>query len=152
MKRGLAAAALLGGALLWPVPDALRAQSNPVKDTGEFSTVEYFDPPNELQISSRLSGAEAIPVSQDVTIIKHMKLETFETNGTAKYVIVAPECLYDQNKGVANSAGPLEVRPAGHQWELDGVGFLWRQDDSFLIISNQVQTDIKNGSNLKAAR
>jgi hypothetical protein len=149
MKRVSATTALLGCALFWPAPTSARAQENPVKKASDFSTVEYFDPPHQMQISSRLSGAEARPVSEDLTLIIQMKLETFGTNGLPKYVVEAPKCVYNRNKGVANSAGPLKVRSADGQVELTGVGFLWRQDDSFLNISNQVHTVIKAAGNLK---
>lgn len=142
MKRGSAWLALIACALLCPVPTGLRGQDNPVKSASDFSSVEYFDPPHELQISSRLSGSEAVPLTQDTAIIKNMKLETFDTNGVLQYVVEAPECLYDQNKGVASSSGHLKVRQANGQRELAGDGFLWRQSDEFLYISNRQRTVI----------
>jgi len=142
---------LLAGALLCLVSTGLRGQDSPVKNASDFSSVEYFDPPHELQISSRLSGSEAVPLTQDTAIIKNMRLETFATNGVLQYVVEAPECLYDQNSGIATSAGHLKVRQADGQRELEGDGFLWRQADEFLYISNRLHTviNITPGMNLQ---
>jgi len=125
-------------------------QNNPVRHASDYTSVEYFDPPNGMQISSRITGAEAIPLPGNrLIMLKQFKLETFAANGAPESIVEAPECVYDQFNGTANSAGPLKIRQADGQVELDGVGFLWRQDDEFLTISNQVSTIIKTGPNLK---
>jgi hypothetical protein len=148
MKWGWVAA-LLGGALLWPGSGRAQTQDNSVKGASGFSSVDYFDPPNQMQISSRFSGIEGHPLSEDLFLVKQMKLETFDTNGAPRYIIEAPECVYDHTRGLASSAGPLDVRQADGEVELTGVGFLWREDDKFLTVSNQVLTQIKAGPRSK---
>ncbi len=139
----LALALLPGGGATW-----MRGADMPVKNASDFSSVEYYDPPNQMQIKSRLAGAQAVPQADGRVLIQQLKLEIFETNGRPKYVVEAPECLYDQIKGTANSAGRMEVRQADGQFRLTGVGFEWRQEDEFLILTNQVETDILTGTNL----
>jgi hypothetical protein len=114
----------------------------------DFTSVEYFDVPNEKQMKTRLSGTDALPLPDNngSVRIKNLKLETFNTNGTPGLIIEAPACVYDTVNNVANSAGPLQVRSADGRFRLNGVGFLWRQDDSYLGVSNQVDTVIKSGS------
>jgi hypothetical protein len=143
MKPGSAATALLACALLCPSPATpARAADTPVERANDFTSEDYFDPPHELQIKSRLSGAEAQPVSPGVSRIKQMKLETFAPDGTPNYIVEAPECVFDENQGTASSPGHLTVRQANGQRQLQGDGFLWRQADGFLCISNRQRTDI----------
>jgi hypothetical protein len=145
----LAGVALAGGALFLAGPGGARAEDSPVKNASDFSSVEYYDPPNQMQIKSRLAGAEAIPQPDGRVLVRQLKLETFATNGQPEYVVEAPECLYDQFKNTANSAGPLVVRQADGKVRLDGVGFWWQGSDEFLTVSNQVSTEIETGPNLK---
>jgi len=146
--------ALAGGALFLAGMGRVLAEDSPMKDSpvknaSDFSSVEYYDPPNQMQIKSRLAGAEAIPQPDGLVLVRQLKLETFATNGQPQYVVEAPECLYDQFKNTANSAGPLVVRQADGKVRLDGVGFWWQGNADFLTISNQVVTQIETGPNLK---
>ena len=61
----------------------------------------------------------------------------------------APECIYDTSRGMANSAGHLQLRSGDGKVRTEGDGFLWRQDDSFLTISNNVRTAIENSPAIK---
>jgi hypothetical protein len=145
----LAGLVLTGGALYQAGPGKVRAEDSPVKNASDFSSVEYYDPPNQMQIKSRLAGAEAIPQPDGRVLIRQLKLETFGTNGQPEYVVEAPECLYDQFKNTANSAGPLVVRQADGRVRLEGVGFGWLGNDDLLVISNQVRTEIETGPKIK---
>jgi hypothetical protein len=150
LNRPAARAVLTGCALLGLVAAGVRAQDIPVQQANDYTSVEYFDPPNAMQISSRLSGAEARPLPGNrLVAFKGFKLETFATNGAAEYIVQAPECVYNQIDGTACSAGHLTIRQADGQVTLAGDGFLWRQDDKFLTISNQVHTTINSGPDLK---
>ncbi len=111
----------------------------------DFSFVDYYPAPNQTQIQSRLSGAEASPVPGGLLEIKQCKLELFSTNGQPQASANAPECTYDMNAGVARSAGPLFLQNGDGTIRVQGVGFLWRRADSFLIISNEQKTVIENG-------
>ena len=55
----------------------------------------------------------------------------------------APECVYDTLNGVANSPGHLQLRTGDGNFRVEGDGFLWRQDDALLTISNHVHTVIE---------
>jgi len=145
----LAGLALAGGALFLAGPARVRAQDTAVKNASDFSSVEYYDPPNQMQIKSRLAGAEAIPQPDGRVLVRQLKLETYATNGLAQYVVEAPECLYDQFKNTANSAGPLAVHQADGKVRLNGVGFWWQGNDQVLTITNQLRTEIETGANLK---
>jgi hypothetical protein len=117
---------------------------------GGFTSVEYFEQPNQTRMKSRLSGAEAQPLPGGLLVIKQLKLMTFGLNGDTNVIVTAPECVYDTQHNSANSAGHLQLQSGDGKIRTDGDGFLWRQDDSFLTISNHVHTVIESGPELNA--
>ncbi|HUZ07289.1 MAG TPA: hypothetical protein VMV89_07350 [Candidatus Paceibacterota bacterium] len=127
----------------WFAAAVVRAQQAAAGHASDFSSVAYFDPPNEKQMKSRLSGAEASPEAGGLLEIKQLKLEKFGTNGVTEAVVEAPECVYDMQNGVASSAGHLQLRTGDGNLQIEGDGFLWRQKNQWLTISNHVQTVIK---------
>ncbi len=122
-----------------------RAQSNVVTHANDFTSVEYYPPPNQQQMKSRLSGTEAQPLAGGLLAIKQLKLEMFKPDGQPEIVVSAPDCVYNQLDGTASSPDRLEVQTGDGKIRIEGRGFLWRQNDSFLTISNQVRTVIKTG-------
>ena len=126
-----------------------RAQQNASGHASDFTSVEYYEPPHHQQVKSRLSGAEAAPQPGGLLVIKQLKVETFDLNGKPEVVVDAPECVYDTLKGVATSPGQLQVRTGDGRFRVEGEGFLWRQSDSFLTISNRVRTVIEVSSEKK---
>jgi hypothetical protein len=122
------------------------AQTNLVGHASNFTSVEYYPAPNQQQIKSRLSGAEAQPLPGGLLAIKQLKLETFAPDGKSEIVVNAPECLYDQLGGTASSAGRLQVQYQEGKIRVEGEGFLWRQSDSSLTISNRISTVLEFGS------
>jgi len=122
-----------------------QAQQTP----GGFTLEKYYEAPNQTQMKSRLSGAEGHPLTGRLFAIKQLKLEIFNTNGSPQAVVQAPDCIYDMQNGMANSAGHLLLQSGDGKISTEGDGFLWRQDDSFLTISNHVHTVIKTGPEAK---
>ena len=145
LARMMAAAGV--GLLLTAAP-GLRAQQNIVNRASNFTTIEYYGGTNQLQMKSRLSGAEALPQPGGLLIIKQLKLETFYPNGGPEIVVTAPECLYDPMGGTASSAGPLQVQTGDGKFRIEGEGFLWRQTNSFLTISNHVHSAGESGATI----
>jgi hypothetical protein len=127
----------------------VRAQQATTGQANDFTSVEYFEPPHQTLMKSRLSGAEAQPEAGGLLVIKQLKLETFDTNGVLEMVVKAPECVYDYVRGVASSPGHLRLETADASSHVEGDGFLWRQTNSFLTISNDVQTVIEAGPKKK---
>ena len=113
--------------------------------TRNFSSVEYYTAPNQARVKMRLSGTEGQPLPGGILLIKQLKLETFNTNGSPQAVVEAPECVYDTMHDTVNSAGHLQLRSGDGKIRTEGDGFLWRQDDSFLTISNHHHTMIESG-------
>ncbi|HTY88589.1 MAG TPA: hypothetical protein VMB80_14070 [Candidatus Acidoferrum sp.] len=143
MKRlGLAA----GAAWLAALASGLRAQQG--GHATDFTTTDYYEPPRQQQIKSIVSGAEALPQSGGVLIIKQLKLQTFEPDGKTQIIVTAPECIYDTVGATARSAGRLQLQNGDGTFWVEGEGFLWRQTNNFLTISNQVRTRIVGAANL----
>jgi hypothetical protein len=139
---GLAA----GAALLLAAAPGVRAQQT--GQATDFTTTEYYEPPNQQQIKSILSGTNALYQPGRPLLIKQLEIQTFDLNGKTNMIVKAPECLYDEKNGTANSAGPLHLQNGDGQYRVEGEGFLWRQADSFLTISNKVHTVIEDRSKL----
>lgn len=121
------------------------AQQGTTGHANDFSSVEYFEPPHQMLMKSRLSGAEAQPLAGGLLVIKQLKLETFDTNGAPGLIVKAPECVYDTVHGLANSPGHLRLETADDSSHVEGDGFLWLQANQKLYISNNVQTVIEPG-------
>ena len=110
---------------------------------GGFRLAEPYGPPHQNQMKFLLAGAEARAQGSSVYLVAQMKLQTFRTNGEPEIVIEAPECVYDSAKRLAGSAGRLRVETGDGRFFVEGEGFLWRQTNSSLIISNEVHTIIR---------
>jgi len=120
----------------------VRAQQTAAAHASNFSSVEYFDAPHARQMKSRMSGAEASPQPGGLLVIKKLKLEKFAEDGKLEAVAEAPDCVYDSLNGMANSSGHLQVQTGDGNLRIEGDGFLWRQTNQWLTISNHVQTVI----------
>jgi hypothetical protein len=146
-KTDLRRALLLMGASLAAASFCLahlHAQTLPPgADASDFSSVQYFDAPNQQQVKSEISGAEAEPIEGGLLLIKQAKLERYEVNGQAQFIVTAPECVYNPMNGEAHSPGEVHMRTGDDGLRIEGQGFLWRQSESYLIISNHVQTIIE---------
>jgi len=140
--------AIAGTGLLFVTTPGIFAQQDTVSRANNFTTIEYYGGTNRLQMKSRLSGAEALPQPGGLLIIKQLKLETFYLNGNPEIVVTAPECLYDPMGGTASSAGPLHLQTGDGKFHIEGEGFLWRQTNSFLTISNKVRSAGESGATI----
>ena len=116
--------------------------------TRDFTSVEYYDAPNATRMKTRLTGAEAQPLSGELLAIKQPKLESFFTNGSLQAVIEAPECIYDTQSNTVNSAGHLRMQSGDGRIRVEGDGFLWRQNNSSFTISNHVHEVFEIGSKM----
>ncbi len=117
-----------------------RAQQLPVGHATDFTSNQYFEPPNEQLIKMKLSGAEALPLPGGLLDVRQLRVETFTLDGKTEMVVRAPQCNYSPFDGAANSAGHMELQSGDGKIHVEGDGFLWRQTSSSLTISNHVHT------------
>jgi hypothetical protein len=140
---------IAGAAWLSVIVPGVRAQQT--GHATDFTTTEYYEPPYQQRVKSILSGAEAQPQPGGLLIIKQLQLRTFDRGGNLNIIVTAPECIYDTMGGTASSGGPLQLQNGDGKFRVEGEGFLWRQTNYSLTISNNVRTRIENGAktNLK---
>jgi len=103
---------------------------------------ESYGPPHESQPRSLLEGATAQALDNRRQLLTGVTLQTFRETGERELLIKAPQCVYDHAARAASSPGPLSVQTGDGKFLIEGEGFLWRQTNSGLIISNKVRTVI----------
>lgn len=140
-----------GGKPFWLVPAAMmlflaapadRAQQIPTGHATDFTSDSYFEPPHDQKLKLRLTGAEASPLPGGLMDVKQLRVETFNLDGKTEIIVSAPQCTYAPMDGLASSSGRLKLQTGDGKFRVEGEGFLWRQTDSLLIISNRVHTVI----------
>ena len=111
----------------------------------DFAAVlENHKAPHETQMKSLLQGVEAEPQSDGVVLIRGLKLQTFTETGEIQMIVQAPECVFDTAHHTVSSRGHLDAQSGDGRFYFEGEGFLWQQTNSILIISNRVQTVIRD--------
>jgi lipopolysaccharide export system protein LptA len=104
---------------------------------------EYYPPPHETQMKSRLEGARAQLQSDGRTfLVTGTKLQTFSESGARELIIETPRCTYDSSRKTVSSSGPLYTQTADGKYSIEGEGFLWQATNSSLFISNHVHSVI----------
>jgi lipopolysaccharide export system protein LptA len=91
-------------------------------------------------MKSMLECAQAKRQPDGRWLVTNAKWRTFRLNGDGELIAEAPECLYDKDQRAINSDGPLHVETADGKFSIDGVGFLYRQPTSTLLVSNRVHS------------
>jgi hypothetical protein len=127
------------------VVTGIQAQPTTLGHATDFTSNEYFEPPNDQKVKMILSGASASPLPVGKLDITDLKIVTFDLSGKTNAVIRAPECVYSpyDGVGVASSAGHLELQTGDGKMRTTGDGFLWQQSDQSLTISNNVHTVVQ---------
>ncbi len=134
---GLTGLCLMGGMAVNHADQAMLGHAT------DFTSDQYFEPPNQQRVKMRLSGESATPLPGGLLDITNLTLQTVNLNGAMEASVIAPECIYALSDGLASSAGPLRMETADGKIVITGDGFLWRQLENSLTISNHVHTVIK---------
>jgi len=141
---------ILPAALLVAGLSALRAQAPVNKAAASLGKIRnfkmplsYFDARSQGQAKSVLMGKEAFPQPDGTYLIKELRLETYRENGEREFLVTAPECVFDQKNRIASSPGKLQAQSIDGRLVIEGEGFLWRQAEARLVISNQVRTVVR---------
>jgi lipopolysaccharide export system protein LptA len=121
----------------------LRAQQQSGVIKNFSAAPEFYPPPHQTQMKSLLQGAEAELHPSGAVTVRELKLQTFRPDGQRELLVEAPQCVYEPRQHLAHSPGKLKVQSGDGQLSIEGEGFLWRQTNSSLIISNQVHTSVQ---------
>src|SRR6516165_3858418 len=111
-----------------------------------FQAADYYGSPHETQMKSFLKGAQARPLDNGLLLLIEALLKTFRETGEHELTVRAPECFYDRTNRTASSAGPMHAETADGKFSIEGEGFLWRQTNSSLFISNRVHTIVQSAA------
>ncbi|HEV2207766.1 MAG TPA: hypothetical protein VG167_03275 [Verrucomicrobiae bacterium] len=105
-----------------------------------FQVADHFDPPFQTQVKSLLKGERARPMTNGLTLVLGADLLLFRTNGEPELSVHAPQCFYNDKAKTAASAGPMQAQTADGKFSISGDGFLWKQTNSSLVVSNHVHS------------
>ena len=73
-------------------------------------------------------------------LVTNAKWRTFRVTGEGEIAAETPQCIYDSRQKTVSSAGPLHMETADGKFSIEGEGFLYRQTNSTLVVSNRVHT------------
>jgi lipopolysaccharide export system protein LptA len=112
-----------------------------------FKVAEPYGPPYETRTKSILEGGKGLPLGRSITLLSDgVTLRTFSVTNTPQIKVDCRECFYNSTNREVNSAGPIHMQTADGKFQIEGTGFLWRQTNSSLFISNNVHTLIQSSS------
>jgi lipopolysaccharide transport protein LptA len=117
-------------------------RAQPVVGGQGLKFTKYYEAPHETQMKWMLESASAQRQLDGRYLGNDVKYQTFRVTGGGEMTVQAPQCLYDENQGSISSAGPLRVQTADGKFAIEGEGFLYRQTNSILYVSNRVHTII----------
>src|SRR4051812_15828904 len=119
------------------------AYSQRALEVSPFQFAETY--PNQAQIKFLVKGGKGRPINgtKKIEISGGAEVSTFKENGQGELVVKTQECVYDEAEKTISSPGKLQMHTADNRSSLEGVGFLYRQTQSTLFISNQVQTILR---------
>lgn len=131
------------------------AQAQPNNQPGlikGYNVTQYYPPPNFKQLKMKLTGTEALQLagSGQRFQITRPHLESFQENGALQVTIETPQCLYDgteANARTVSSTEALSMRSGTGDFSIQGKGFLWRENEKTLIISNDVRALVRYTNN-----
>jgi lipopolysaccharide export system protein LptA len=112
-----------------------------------WSTRIPYDPPNSRHVKTEITGKEAnpIPDSGGKILLKGVEIKQFPlTGGNPQMIADTPQCIADNKFQAVTSDGPLQVHAQGGKFFVEGAGFLFRQNESILWISNSAHAIIQS--------
>lgn len=129
---------MLVGTLFSPAPLWAQRGEN-------FKFPVFYDktsPEQTNRLKTLITGAEAQVLGRDLYYVKQMRIESFDESGKTNLIAKAPECLLNAETRTASSTNRLELE-SGSGLRITGQGFLCYLTNFNLIISNRVQTVIR---------
>jgi lipopolysaccharide export system protein LptA len=134
----------IGWLLLAASPAGAAGESSPARPAaraGEFRLPLL----SQNQQTGLLTGTGARTQPDGTVFLETARVEhTYPAGPTnVQLVIRATRCLVDLRQNRVSSAEALQVSTGDGQLALEGVGFLWLQATSELVVSNQVRTRLR---------
>lgn len=128
------------------------AQTNRPGAVKGYTVTQYYPAPNFKQLQMKLTGTEALPVAGagQKYLVSRPHFESFQENGALQVTIETPQCLYDGSDPKArtvSSTEKLSMRTGTGDFDIEGKGFNWRQNERILVISNEVRALVRYTNN-----
>jgi len=100
----------------------------------------------------KLTGSEAVQLPGNGKQFRVTKphFTSYRKTGETEVIVETPECLFDETNPKArtlSSDQPLSMRSGTDDFSIVGRGFLWRQNENTLIISNDVRALVRYTNN-----
>lgn len=111
----------------------------------DFKFPDYYPPSNGVRrLKTLVTGSEAQFATNDNSVIalKNPRLESYAPDGKVEWTATSPECTVNIKTKEVRGNTNMTFQTADDRWQQTGVGFLWQQTASLLIISNQSHTRI----------
>jgi hypothetical protein len=128
---------LLGGFLL-VLGLAAPAQLARVGNAAGFTLPDYYPSTNGVQkLRTVLTGSQAQPLSNGVFLLTDPRIENYTQDGELEWVATSLDAVASIFTHSAWSTNHLVFKTADTNLVLKARGFLWRQAEGVLIVSNQ---------------
>ena len=125
---------------------AALGQANSPGSSRGVTTIPEYDrlDPNKIRAVIRLRGATAKLTGQ--VPVEEFHREVYSTDGRTNLLISATNCVFDVRNHAAFSSDRVRVVSGDGRLIIEGLGFIWRQTNNTLVISNQVHTRVSGGT------
>jgi lipopolysaccharide export system protein LptA len=136
------------------VPVGLLAQGLLPRPIKRFQVPDYYPskPGQTNRLKSLVIGEEATPQvagsALTSVLIKGLRLINVREDGVTNLVAEAKRCKYSDADRCVTSDDDLQIKSGDGKLFIEGRGFLWRQTNQSLVISNQVHTLIRQETNI----
>ena len=129
-----------------------RAQNSKISEAKDFKLPLYYPSTAGVQrIKTIIAGERWRFVTNGLVLLTKPGITNYRPDGTLEWIVTSPECTVDINTKTARGNTNLFFRTADNRVFQSGVGFLWQQSNSVLIVSNQAHTWIDKQALTKTA-
>ena len=118
--------------------DCLRAQNTQFMPGKNFMAPDYYPSSNGIRrLKSVVAGSEYRFVTNGIVWLLNPRLTNFAQDGKIEWTVASPECTVNMSTREVHGNSNMTFRTADEHLFISGVGFLWQQSNSMLILSNQ---------------
>ena len=136
---------LLLATLLAVFPSLVTGAEAKIGTGKDFKFPDYYAASNGVRrLRTLVTGTEAQFATNDNALItlKKPRLESYAPDGKLEWTATSPECTVNIRTKEVRGNTNLTFQTADERFQQTGVGFLWQQTNSVLIIFDQSHTQI----------
>ena len=115
-----------------------QAQNTQLKPGKDFIAPKYSSDSNGVRrLQNVLAGSEHRFITNNIIWLQNPRLTNFTPEGKVEWVVTSPECTVNISTMEVHGNTNMTFQTADERLFISGVGFLWQQTNSMLILSNQ---------------